>query len=126
MDTDIRQFFDRFVQAFASFDGEAIASRYVAPYMAVRSDGSARVLATPADIAAYFQGVLDDYRKLGCAGCRYKDLQQQVLGATAALATVTWVLEKSGGEVISSWRESYTLVRTEHELKVRASVDHAP
>lgn len=126
MDSEIRQFFDRFVQAFPSFDGEAIAARYVAPYMALRSDGSARVLATQADIAAYFQGVLDDYRKLGCAGCRYEALQARTLGANAALATVTWILEKAGGEVISSWRESYTLVRADDELKVRASVDHAP
>lgn len=126
MDNEIRQFFDRFVQDFPSFDGERIAGRYVAPYMAIQSDGDARMLNAPADISAYFQGVLDDYRKLGCTGCRYEELQLHMLGANAVLATVTWILEKAGGEVISSWRESYTLVRSEGQLKVRASVDHAP
>jgi hypothetical protein len=126
MDSDIRHFFDRFVGDFGAFSGEQIASRYVAPYMAIQSDGSARVFASQADIVAYFQGVLDDYRNLGCVGCRYDALQTHALGANAALATVTWILEKTGGAVISSWRESYNLVRVEGELKVRASVDHAP
>ncbi|HEY1225969.1 MAG TPA: hypothetical protein VGF26_01485 [Ramlibacter sp.] len=125
MDTEIRQFFDRFVQAFARFDGELVASRYVAPYMATRADGSARVLCSPAEIAAYFQGVLDDYRNLGCTGCRYEALQSQALGADVAMATVTWFLDKEAGKVISSWRETYTLVRVEGHLKVRASVDHS-
>ena len=126
MNADIREFFDRFVDDFTAFIGERIASRYVAPYMAIQSDGAARVFAAQADIAAYFQGVLDDYHNLGCVGCRYDGLQTHSLGANAALATVTWTLQKAGGQVISSWRESYTLVRVEGELKVRASVDHAP
>ena len=126
MDTEIRAFFDRFVQDFPGFSGERIASRYAAPYMAIHADGSPRLLATPADVAAYFQGVLDDYRRMGCIGCRYEQLEAQPLGAHAALATVTWVLEKAGGQVLSSWRESYTLVPIGGELKVRASVDHAP
>jgi len=126
MDTEIRQFFDRFMSDFPGFSGERIASRYAAPYMAVHADGSARLLATPADIVAYFDGVLDDYRRMGCIGCRYQQLQVQPLGAHAALATVTWVLEKADAQVLSSWRESYTLVRIDGQLKIRASVDHAP
>lgn len=119
-------FFDAFVEAFRSFDGERIAQRYNVPYLAVDATGAARCFSVHAEIGRYFQQVLDAYRAQGCASCRYKELQTQPLGRTSLLATVTWeLLAQPGDRVISSWRESYTLVRTGGGLRVLGSVDHA-
>jgi ketosteroid isomerase-like protein len=124
-DAEAAAFFDAFVEAFRSFDGERIAQRYNVPYLAVDAKGASRCFSVHAEIGRYFQQVLDAYRAQGCGSCRYKDLQVQALGRTSLLATVTWELLGEGDRVISSWRESYTLVRTAGCLRVLGSVDHA-
>ncbi len=118
-------FFDAFVDAFRSFDGSEIARRYRAPYLAVSGDGTARCFATHADIAAYFQRVVDDYHRQGCRHCSYRELEVVGMGARSGLATVTWELLRDDGRVLIAWRESYTLVRLHDEFRVLASVDHA-
>lgn len=125
LDRAAENFFDGFDAAFASLDGEVIAERYLAPYLAVKADGSAECLTWNAAIAAYFQGFLDDYRARGCRQCRHRDLQVLAVGAHAAFASVTWELLREDGRTVSSWRESYNLVRRGGQLKVRASMDHA-
>lgn len=124
-------FFDAFVEAFTSFDGARIAERYSTPYHALHADGSAHCYLTPADIAAYFQGILDQYKAQGCQRCTYSAPEVQPLGARSAVASVTWHLHGGQGaqaHVISSWRESYTLTRRAGDrpgqLCIAASVDH--
>ena len=125
MSSEVRRFFDDFVEAFPSFRGEQIAQRYLVPYMAIRADGSAQVCPSQEAISSYFQAVLNDYRARGCIGCRYADLEAQEMGPGSVLGTVTWELLGAHGRVLSRWRESYVLVRDGGYLKVRASVDHA-
>ena len=120
-----RWFFDEFVAAFASFDGSVIARRYQSPYLALHADGSIDCFDTPAQIAAYFQKVVDDYHREGCRSCRYRDLEVMPLGSRSALATVTWDLLREDGAPVTSWRESYNLTRVGDSLRVVASVDHA-
>jgi len=93
--------------------------------MAIQADGSAQVYPSQEAISRYFQAVLDDYRARGCIGCRYADLDEQEMGPSSVLGTVTWELFGADGRVLSRWRESYVLVRDRGYLKVRASVDHA-
>lgn len=121
----VSAFFVRFDSAFASFDGAVVAAQYQSPYMAIRSDGSTEAFASHADIAAYFQSLLDDYYARGCRSCRHKDLEVVTLGTAAALGTVTWELCNSGGAVVSTWRESYNLVLVGGRMSAAASVDHA-
>lgn len=104
-------FFDEFVAAFGSFDGGTIARRYQSPYLALQADGTGRCFASDADIAEYFQKVVDAYYARGCRSCGYADLEVVALGERSVLATVTWDLMTEGGEVDASWRESYTLTR---------------
>ena len=47
-------FFDDFVSAFARFDGKLIASRYLAPHLAMHADGSSDLFAEQQEIGAYF------------------------------------------------------------------------
>lgn len=119
-----RRFFDEFVAAFATFDGVRVAQRYLSPYLACGGPEDLRVFASPGEIAAYFQGILDDYFARGCRRCRYLDLQVLALGADCALASVTWELLASDGTIVASWRESYNLCRVDGCYRAFVSTDH--
>lgn len=121
----VARFFDEFVEAFATFDGDLIAQRYRSPYVALHVDGATDCFTSHADIGRYFQKVVNDYHAKGCHSCRYKDLEVVPLGKASALGTVTWELINEDGSLLSSWRESYTLYRVAESMKVVASVDHA-
>jgi len=120
-----RRFFDDFNAVFSTFSGPRIAERYVAPYLAIRADGSAEVLATSESIAAYFQRIVDSYHARGCRVCKYRDLAIVPIGRAAALGTVTWELCQADGTLVTTWRESYNLVLLDGRMKAAASVDHA-
>lgn len=122
---EVAAFFDAFVEAFHSFDGQRIARRYLAPYSALHAGGSVECFSTQAEIAAYFQKVVDGYRSQGCRSCRYGVLEVVSMGRTCVLGTVTWDLLLEDGRVLQSWRESYNLARTAEGLRVFATVDHA-
>ena len=120
------EFFDSFVAAFQSFEGTRIATLYLVPSVALQADGSLGCLNSQADVARYFQAVVDGYRAQGCRACRYRDLEVTAIGARSALATVTWDLLRNEDEVLKSWRESYNLHRTDAgPWRIFASADHA-
>jgi len=121
---EVAAFFDAFVLAFRSFDGATIAQRYLSPYSALHTDGSIACFASAAQIAHYFQSVVDRYHAQGCRSCRYKALEVVPVGTNCALATVTWDLCRKDGSVISAWRESYTLARNGGMLRIFSSIDH--
>lgn len=118
-------FFDDFVAAFSRFDGNLIAQRYTAPYVALQADGSTQCFTEHAAIGKYFQSVVEAYHEQGCRSCRYRDLEVVPLGKQAALATVTWELLLEGSEIHSAWCESYNLALTASGWRIFASVDHA-
>ena len=122
---DTTHFFDGFVTAFATFDGEVVAQRYFPDFIAVHTDGTLEHFNSATEIARYFQKFLDEYSSTGCRTCSYKELECMPVGQTCALATVTWELFDSAGEIVSSWRESYNLSYSESRLLVFASIDHA-
>jgi len=53
-------YFDRFVEAFATFDGEQVASLFAAPVVALQSNG---LIGLPdrSDVVRYYQSALDKY-----------------------------------------------------------------
>ena len=118
-------FFDDFDTAFATFDGTVIATRYLKPYLAIRSNGTSECFSTNIAIAEYFQRIVANYRRLGCRYCRHKDLNVLEVGSSAAFASVTWELLDGDKKMLLSWSESYNLVRCGSTLKACASMDHA-
>ncbi|MBM7060055.1 hypothetical protein JQX08_04990 [Pseudomonas sp. UL073] len=119
-----RTFFDDFVEAFRSFDGDIIAARYLTPYLAFHRYGAVQVFTSRAEVAAYFQRIVDEYHAQGCRLCRYHDLAVVALGKDCALATVTWELLAADHSVLSAWRESYNLCWAEGRFLVFTSTDH--
>ncbi|MEO8023528.1 hypothetical protein [Polaromonas sp.] len=124
LEGEVAAFFDAFVEAFHTFDGQAIALRYLAPYSALHAGGTVECFSAQPEIAGYFQKVVDSYRSQGCRSCRYNALEVVSMGQACVLGTVTWELLLEDGRVLQSWRESYTLARTESGLRVFATVDH--
>jgi hypothetical protein len=120
-----RSFFDDFVEAFRSFNGNTIAQRYLVPYLAFHAPGSIQVFMSCAETGSYFQRIVDAYYAKGCRSCRYKELTVVPLGKGCALGTVTWELLNEGQSVVSTWRESYNLCLVEGVYRVFSSTDHA-
>jgi hypothetical protein len=112
------------VTAFCSFSGVSIAALYFAPGIALRGDGSIQCLQSRADIERFFQTAVDAYRRDGCRGIRFKDLDVVPLGGRSALGTVSWELLREDGTVLRQWRQSYNLARVEHGWQVFASTYH--
>jgi len=125
IEREVVAFFDEFVEAFATFDGGVIARRYLVPYLAMHADGSTDTFTSSDEIAGYFQRIVDDYAARGCRACCYRELEVVPIGLNAALGTVTWSLLRADGTELTSWRESYDLVRADGRLKAFVSVDHA-
>jgi len=124
MFTDIKAFYDQFVEDFSLFDAKVIASKYQAPYTAVSAEGDIWESKEADEILTYFQILLDKHASEGVVACKYENLECVAIGKSCFLATVTWTMMKAGGEVTSNWRESYNLVRTNDGLKIFTSIDH--
>lgn len=122
---DVQVFFEDFVAAFRAFDGLLIAQRYVAPYLSLSAEGALTQFNTQEQIGEYFHDIVARYHQEGCRACCFKDLAVTPLGSNSALASVTWELLRADGRLLSFWRESYNLMRTDDGLKIFASTDHA-
>lgn len=125
LESRVRAFFDEFVEAFRSFNGNTIAQRYLVPYLAFHNHSSARVFLSSAETGEYFQRIIDEYHAKGCRLCRYENLAVVPIGKECALATVTWELLAENQGVISAWQESYNLCLVEGRFMVFTSTDHA-
>lgn len=121
---EAQAFFDAFVSAFRAFDGPLIAQRYAAPYLSLSAEGALRPFSTQEQIGEYFHTIVAQYYAQGCRDCRFDTLTVTPLGSDSALASVTWELLGSDNTVVSSWRESYTLMRTDDGPRIFASIDH--
>ena len=119
-----RKFFDEFVEAFRSFNGNTIAERYLVPYLAFHIRGSAEVLLSSADTATYFQRIVDAYHATGCRSCRYNGLEVVSLGQECVVATVSWELLTEDLSVLNAWRESYNLCLVKDRFFAFTSTDH--
>jgi ketosteroid isomerase-like protein len=124
--SDIEAFFEAYNEAFASFDGHRIAALYHLPTVTMRGDGSIHCLRSREELARFFQGVADTYRKDGYAGSRFEGLQVSPIGGRSALATLDWKMSRGDGSLIREWRQSYNLVRVVSGWEILVSTFHLP
>lgn len=125
MEGEIAAFFDDFNEAFATFDGHRVATKFSLPFLARSSDGSSKVFSHQEELTSYFHQFLDDYRARGCVSCRYQELQVTALGEAVALASVRWLLFNSAMTEVMGWRESYLLSIGSGAATAFATIDHA-
>jgi hypothetical protein len=121
---EVARFFDDFVEAFGSFSGARIATRYAVPGVALRGDGSIQYLQSRAEVERFFQAAVDSYRRDGCRGIRFTALDVVPLGGRSVLGTVTWELLREDESVLKRWRQSYNLVRLGGAWQILASTYH--
>jgi len=119
-------YFDCFVKAFTTFDGEQVANLFAAPLIALRSDGSLIGLPNRSDIVRYYQAALDKYQADGCHSCTWSELSVTSMGSRSLLAAVTWDLLRADGTVVAHWRQSYGLsFSSDTEPRAFSAVSHA-
>jgi hypothetical protein len=117
--------FDRFCEAFATFDAKCVGRLFATPGVALRNDGTLVSLATREDLHRYYQTVLDHFRENGARTVRWSDLAVLKMGTRAVLATVTWELLDADGAPLLRWRQSYNLAMLDGAPKIFASAMHA-
>jgi hypothetical protein len=118
-------YFDHFVEAFATFEGENVARLFTFPYLSVELNGNRRVFSQFVETAKYFQEHLDSYKSSGSKSCSYGSLEVTPIGGRGALAAVTWSLRDAAGSAISDWRESFCVLRINGQILAYASIDHS-
>jgi len=122
--TEVKAFFVQYNEVFATFDGKQVAALYYMPTVTMRGDGSIHCLRSQEDLAAFFQGVIDTYRKDGYAGSNLKNLEVLPIGDLSALATMDWEMLRQDGSLIRRWRQSYNVVRTPAGWRILVSTFH--
>lgn len=124
--SEVRAFFDKYNEAFASIDGQRIAALYHIPTVTMRGDGSIHCLQSREELARFFQGVADMYQKDGYSTGLFSDLQVSPIGGRSALATMDWELLRRDGSLIRKWRQSYNLAKTALGWQILVSTFHLP
>lgn len=120
----VKEFFEDFVVAFSSFDGNRVATKFSLPYLAKGPGDACNVFDSRSQLAEYFQSYLDEYHQRGCSECRYSNLSVTWLGAECAVASATWDLVDRSGVSVTSWSESYMLSFVGGKALAFATVDH--
>ena len=120
----IREFFEDFVSAFSSFDGNRVANKFSLPYVAKGTVGVCSVFDSSSHLAQNFQSYLDDYYRQGCRECRYTIVSVNWLGSECAVASANWDLVNAAGVSVTSWSESYMLSFDGNKALAFATVDH--
>jgi hypothetical protein len=120
--SDVEAFFDRFTEAFATFDAVNVGELFATPGVALRKDGGVVALTTRDDVLRYYQTALDRYRDGGCTSCGWSRLETTPMGRDAV---VTWHLLRGDGSALATWRQSYCLALGDSAPRIYASAMHA-
>ncbi|WLB56753.1 DUF3225 domain-containing protein [Bradyrhizobium japonicum] len=124
LEVEVSAFINRYNETFATYDGNQIAKLYCAPSITMRGDGAIHCFQSHDEIAQFFQGVVDAYRREGAVGGPPHDIVAVPLGERSALAIVTWKNLRSDGNIARQWRQSYNLVRFADGWRILATTFH--
>jgi hypothetical protein len=124
LEAEITAVLNKYNETFATYDCDQIAKLYCVPSITMRGDGSIHCLQSRDEIARFFQGVVDTYRREGAVGGTPHDVVAVSLGERSALATVTWKNLRPDGGVARQWRQSYNVVRFAEGWRILATTFH--
>ncbi|MFE8073475.1 hypothetical protein QQM79_20655 [Marinobacteraceae bacterium S3BR75-40.1] len=120
----IKEYFDDFVDAFATYDGDRVAGKFTVPYMVKGELGESKIFHSLPEVSQHFQKYLDEYKAKGCRKCQYSNLDVKWLGSESAIASVDWSLLDQADNPVISWSESYLLSVLGDKAQAYATVDH--
>ena len=124
LEVEMSAFLNKYNKTFATYDGDQIAKLYCVPTITMRADGSIHCFQSHDEIARFFQGVVDTYRREGAVGGTPHDVVAIPIGERSALATVTWKNLRPDGGVARQWRQSYNVVRFAEGWRILATTFH--
>jgi hypothetical protein len=124
LEVEISAFFHKYTEKFTTWDGDQIAKLYCVPCITMRGDGSIHCFRSPSEVARFFQGVADAYRREGADSGTAHDIVAVPIGECSALGTVTWKNLRPDGSVTREWRQSYNLVRFPEGWRILATTFH--
>jgi hypothetical protein len=84
LEVEMSDFFGRQYSEAWKFDGDEIAKLYCVPTVTMRGDGSIHCLQSHEELARFFQGVLDTYKRQGHASTTMHDLMVVPIGDRSA------------------------------------------
>ena len=120
----IKEYFDHFVDAFTTYDGDRVAAKFTVPYMVKGEAGESKIFHSMSEVSQHFQAYLDEYKAKGCTKCQYSKLDVKWLGSESAIASVDWSLLDQGDDLVLAWSESYVLSVIGNQALTYATVDH--
>jgi hypothetical protein len=120
---EVEAFFERYAEAFAARDAQALAQCFLYPCQVVGDDGDITLtVITSVDhyLAEIIKPLFRGYRRLGVASGRIRELQVRALSPRLRQATVRWDVLNSAGALLYSHQASYTLALTSGEWQICA------
>ena len=119
----VRPFFEAYARAFADYDADAIAERYVLPCLFVR-DGATVAVAEADALAASVEALLALHRAWDVQRVRAGEVAVLEEGPGHAVARVDWRLGRATSRLKWSFSTTYTLVPTDLGWRVAVAVTH--
>jgi hypothetical protein len=113
----IRQFFEAYRDAFVHFDGARVAASYHAPSILARGD-SYVLWATPAEVRANCEALVDGYRNRGTERAEYEISGFQRQGSHFAIVTLDWTIYSRQAEAPLSFHATYNLFEQEGNWRI--------
>ena len=108
----IRQFFDAYRDAFVRFDVARVAASYHAPSILARGD-SYVLWATPAQVRANCEALVDGYRNRGTERAEYAISSFLAQGPHFAIVTLEWTIYSRQAEGPLAFHAAYNLLERE-------------
>jgi ketosteroid isomerase-like protein len=123
-DLGVKDFLDRFAEAFTSGDGEAVATLWDTPAFVLSAD-MARPVNEASEVAEFFGGSREQYNEIGITGTRAEIVRLDEISDHLVMVRVRWPYLDNSGNEMGAETSTYTLARKgDGGWKIRISVMH--
>ena len=117
MPREIRDFFERYRDAFNALDGNAVAGFYAEP-SGIAQDGVYTHWLRRQSIGENMTALCQHYRDKGFIHANFEPHQFNDQGADYAVADIQWRIDLTSGQEPWSFKTTYNLIRTAQGWKV--------
>jgi ketosteroid isomerase-like protein len=123
-DLGVKNFLDRFAEAFTAGDGEAVATLWETPAFVLSVD-MARPVSAASEVAEFFGGARDQYNEVGITGTRAEIVRLDEISDHLVMVRVRWPYLDKDGREMGAETSTYTLARKgDGDWKIRIAVMH--
>lgn len=124
MPREIRNFFERYRNAFNALNGSAVAEFYAEP-SGIAQDGSYTHWPKRDSVAKNMAALCTLYKDRGFIRADFEHSQFIDQGEKHAVADLQWQIDWHGGQAPGRFKTTYNLVRTEQGWKVLLCTAHS-